>query len=233
MNYDNPELRDKLAAEYVLGTMPARARWRFERLLSSDPALRRAVEDWNQRFDPIDDDVVAVEPPDRVWQAVERRLDLSAAPPAEARHNWLASLAFWRGATLAATALAALALVYIAVRPTPVAPTVVAPTVVAILSDDKGDPRWSALSEGQGDIAVAPIRTVAIDAAHAFELWAIVDGKPLPLGLLATEPGHPLRVAAAKLPAGSVLAISIEPTGGSPTGLPTGPVPYKGAVLPR
>jgi len=226
MNYDSPELRDKLAADYVLGTMPALVRRRFERLLSMDPALRRAVADWNARFDPIDEATVAVEPPAHVWRAVERRLDLSTIAAPAARPGWLASLAFWRGATLAAAALAALAIIYIAVRPTPVAPS-----VVALLSDDKGEPRWAALEEGRGDIAVAPLRTVAIDAAHAFELWVIVDGKPRPLGLLAPEPGHPLRVEAAQVVSSSVLAISIEPAGGSPTGLPTGPVPYKGAVL--
>ena len=41
-----------------------------------------------------------------------------------------------------------------------------------------------------GDVAVSPIRTVALDAAHAFELWAIAGGTPHALGLLAAEPGH-------------------------------------------
>lgn len=226
MNYESRELRDKLAAEYVLGTMPALVRGRFERLLSMDPALRRAVEDWSARFDPLDTDVGAVEPPAYVWRAVERRLDLPTTPASEARPGWLGSLAFWRGATLAAAALAALAIAYIAVRPSPVPPI-----VIAILSDEKGDPGWAALEQGDDDLAVAPLRSVAIDAAHAFELWAIVEGKPRPLGLLAPEPGHPLLVQPGRVPPGSVLAISVEPTGGSPTGLPTGPVPYKGAVL--
>ena len=82
-------------------------------------------------------------------------------------------------------------------------------------------------------ISVAPIHQVAIDAAHAFELWAIAGGQPRPLGLLAAEPGRPLTVEASLLPAaGDTLAVSIEPAGGSPSGLPTGPVRYKGNVLP-
>jgi anti-sigma-K factor RskA len=40
-------------------------------------------------------------------------------------------------------------------------------------------------------------------------------------------------VQASLAPAGAVLAISVEPAGGSPTGQPTGPVRYKGEVLPR
>jgi anti-sigma-K factor RskA len=230
MRYDSPELREQLAAEYMLGTMPVLVRRRFERLLASDPELRRAVEDWNVRFDPIDlDDLddTEEEPPAHVWRAVERRLALPQEAPTSP--GWLSSLAFWRGATLAAAALAAAVVVYVAVRPSP-AP----PDVVAILSDDNGDPAWIALSATHGgDVDVAPIRSVAIDAAHAFELWAIEDGKPHPLGLLAPEPGRPLTVQASVVPADGVLAISLEPSGGSPTGLPTGPVQFKGAVLPR
>lgn len=228
MKYDSPELREQLAAEYVLGTMPILVRQRFERLLVDDAALRRTVDDWHVRFDPLDDAAGEADPPARIWNAIERQLALPPAPAPE-RQGWLASLAFWRGMTFAAAALAALALVYIAVRPAP-APTA---NVVAILSDDKGDPSWIALAAARGgDVAVAPIRSVAIDASHAFQLWAIAEGKPRPLGLLTPESGHPLMVQAALVPPGGVLAISVEPSGGSPTGLPTGPVPYKGAVLP-
>jgi anti-sigma-K factor RskA len=229
MNYDSPELREQLAAEYVLGTMPMLVRRRFERLLQGDAALRRTVDNWHLRFDPLDEAAAEQEPPARVWNAIERQLSLPPTPAAAPeRSGWFTPLVFWRGMTFAAAALAALALIYIAVRPTPTPTT----NVVAILNDDKGDPSWVALAGVRtGDVAVAPIRSVAIDAAHAFELWVIADGKPRPLGLLTPEPGRPLMIQASLVPPGGVLAISVEPSGGSPTGLPTGPVPYKGAVL--
>ena len=225
MRYDSPELREKLAAEYVLGTMPALVRRRFERLLAADPELRRTVEDWHARFDPIDHGAPVREPPARIWRAVERRLALPRQPAM--RTGWLGSLAFWRGAALAAAALAATVILYVAMRPAP------APAVVAILSDNKGEPGWIALGGRGGDVEVAPVRQIALDAGHAFELWAIAAGAPRPLGLLRPQPGQTLSVAAALIPASGVLAVSLEPAGGSPSGLPTGPVQYKGAVLPH
>jgi anti-sigma-K factor RskA len=50
VRYDNPELRDALAAEYVLGTMPIRSRRRLERLIAGDPAWAQAIDAWADRL---------------------------------------------------------------------------------------------------------------------------------------------------------------------------------------
>ena len=52
-SYRNPELRDRLAAEYVLGTLRGRARARFQSLLRYDPGLRRFVAEWEARIAPL------------------------------------------------------------------------------------------------------------------------------------------------------------------------------------
>ena len=49
MDYSRPELADRLAAEYVLGTLRGPARRRFEALLPAHPALNRAMLDWQRR----------------------------------------------------------------------------------------------------------------------------------------------------------------------------------------
>ena len=46
MDYSRPELADRLAAEYVLGTLQGPARRRFEALQQAHPALRQAVAQW-------------------------------------------------------------------------------------------------------------------------------------------------------------------------------------------
>ncbi len=105
--------------------------------------------------------------------------------------------------------------------------------VVAILADDAGQPAWVALTgPGKGQVSVSAIRGVAPDPQHSFQLWGLAGGAPKALGLLHNAPGERLSLAAADIPAtGAALAVSREPPGGSPTGVPTGPVLYQGKVV--
>jgi anti-sigma-K factor RskA len=119
MNYADPELRDRLAAEYALGALRGLERRRFERLLSSDRALRELVEDWELRLNLLGESAPAVEPRAQVWSEIARRIAPTAAStPAPAREGWLDrlsdSLAFWRAAAAVAAATAAALIVYVA-----------------------------------------------------------------------------------------------------------------------
>jgi hypothetical protein len=73
MNYDRPQLLDRLAAEYVLGSMPTRARRRFERLRAQLPAADDAAHEWERRLMPLSTPVPALEPPRHVWDRIDRR----------------------------------------------------------------------------------------------------------------------------------------------------------------
>ena len=98
MNYADPELRDRLAAEYALGTLRGPARRRFERLLSGDARLRDLAEDWELRVNLLAESAPAVAPPARVWEGIAERIGPASAPVRESRLNRLwDSLGFWRG----------------------------------------------------------------------------------------------------------------------------------------
>src|SRR5688572_31135677 len=90
-SYKNPQLRDRLAAEYVLGTLRGRARERFDALLRSDYELRRTVATWEARLSPLAAAAGEIAPPARVWQSIARQISGSAS--IESR----AGLSFWRG----------------------------------------------------------------------------------------------------------------------------------------
>jgi anti-sigma-K factor RskA len=101
MKFADQALRDKLAAEYVLGTMSARARRRFQIYLRGNPQLRNAVSQWELRLTPLTDAVAPIEPPLRVWQTVRARLHFQRASPA-----FWENLSFWRLSSVASGLLA-------------------------------------------------------------------------------------------------------------------------------
>ena len=129
MNYTDPEQRDRLAAEYALGTMRGPARQRFERLLSGNADLRDLAQDWELRVNLLAESAPAVEPPAHVWEGIARRVGPASAPASlpETRRNWLwDSLGFWRGAAALATAAAAALAFYVALQPPGPAPAQIA-----------------------------------------------------------------------------------------------------------
>ena len=48
--YQNPQLREKLAGEYVLGTQTSRVRRRMDALIKADPTWWVHIEQWQQHL---------------------------------------------------------------------------------------------------------------------------------------------------------------------------------------
>jgi anti-sigma-K factor RskA len=131
MNYADPELRDRLAAEYALGALSGLERRRFERLLAGDRDLRERVDNWELRLNLLGESAPAMEPRAQVWDEIARRIaPTPASTPARARAGWLDrlsdSLAFWRAAAAAAAATAAALICYVAFLPPRVTPQQIA-----------------------------------------------------------------------------------------------------------
>src|SRR5688572_944268 len=90
MKYDHPELLDRLAAEYVLGTMTARTRRRFRAIQRASPAAQRAVEAWERRLSPLAQSVPPVAPSAATWAAIERRTGGASTRATESTAGWFA-----------------------------------------------------------------------------------------------------------------------------------------------
>lgn len=218
-----PELRERLAAEYALGTLRGRARERLKRWMRDDAELAREVAKWEARLAPLAQAVAPVAPPARVWNALQSRLD-------GARKM---SFSVWKAlgwmASGAAAALIAVAVLLPAREPAHAA-------YVAVLSDPKTSRAVLVATAGQADKV---LRLNTLDpsiqvSGRSLELWALPrDGKPKSLGVIGAERAAlgldaPADKALGNVPA---LAISLEPPGGSPTGQPTGPVLYSGPCV--
>lgn len=222
MDYGRRERADRLAAEYVLGTLRGPARRRFETLLGAHPALRAAVADWQARLAPLDTSVEPVEPTPEVWTRLQARL--FPAPEAAAPVPWWRRPGPWRALSgLTGVALAALLLVRLP-EPPPAAPIVVVlganPQVAAAVQA-----RFVASLSPDGRVLVLrPIDAPPLTAQQVLELWAVpAAGAPRSLGLVQADGATTLR-RDQLLRDTAAFAVSVEPAGGSPTGAPTGPI---------
>lgn len=223
----NEPLRERLAAEYVLGTLRGGARRRFEGLMHGDAALRRTVREWNERLGAMAEFVPPVEPDKRVWRAIEHRLGLRPAAPRWQfwRHG---SLALWRGLGMASTALAALLLVTVLHE----RPDTARMSDIASLLDEQAKPALVVTADRERKLmTVKVVASVPLTAQQALQLWAVPrEGKPRSLGVLGAGATLTLPLPAHAMDADvALLAVSLEPKGGSPNpDGPSGPILYKG-----
>ncbi len=195
---------DLLAAEYVLGTLPHAERLAAQTRMTRDPAFAAAVAAWEQHLAPLNDAYTPAPAPNLLPQ-IEARL--FPKPPRRPLWHWLA------GAAAAAT-IALATVVYL--------PQTTAPQVIATLGDATSPAIYEARHDGSETLTVTRIAGSAADAQHVHELWIIAPGAaPVSLGLLDQTT---LTVAYPAPPAGWTLAVTLEPAGGAPQGIPTGPV---------
>ena len=218
-------LRQRLAAEYVLGTLKGGARRRFDSWLATDAELHTLVAQWQQRLAPMAEFAGAVVPPPAVWQGIARRIGM----PAPAWQFWRSeNLAFWRGLGLVSSSVAALLLVVVLTR-APEGPSL---SYVATLTDDKANTALVLTADARHHaLDVRLLTTAQLAADKSLQLWAVPKaGAPRSLGVLAQNGGRfalPDNAISADV---ALLAVSLEPKGGSPDpNGPTGPILYKGA----
>jgi anti-sigma-K factor RskA len=221
MKSANRELVDRLAAEYVLGTLRGRARRRFERWLVS-PQVAQLVKTWEKRLAGLEPPLERVTPPGSVWVGIERKLELRKL---ERRPTlrWLS----------VAAAAAFFALVAVYVLRTPTSPDV---TLPALASTQRGmlqaDPQtiyWRVEVLGDNQELSLHVHVVHdLPPGKSHELWALTEaGTPVSLGLMPhTGDHHRVLTAAQRAALGSSkqIAVSLEPEGGSKSAGPTGPV---------
>jgi anti-sigma-K factor RskA len=194
---DTPD--DDFAAEYVLGVLELSERAAAEARLKTDAGFAALVNDWQNRLSGLNDDYAEVPAPNLLPQ-IEARLFPVAAKPARSWFGWLAG----------AGAVAALLVVF--ALPQPQAP---------LLATVAGD----GLSyEARYDGATLTLHRIAGSPApegKVHELWIIAPGAaPLSLGLLADAD----LTVTTQAPKGWTLAVTLEPAGGAPGGIPSGPV---------
>lgn len=231
MKYSDPALQSLLAAEYVLGSLHGAARRRFTVLLAREPGLRREVEYWQRRLNPLAETLPLRQPGKQVWKNIQRRIRGGNPESGWPALVWN-SLAFWR--SLAAGCFAAFLLAILAALQLN-KDYQEAIHYVAVLKNEQAQPMLIATMDDKNMFTVDMLAPDSTGPDEVMEIWCLPrdGGKPSSMGLLK---GRRARMPLSheqmeRLRSAGEIAVSIEPAGGSPTGLPTGPVMYRGDTI--
>ncbi|WP_244624442.1 anti-sigma factor [Sphingomonas sp. So64.6b] len=232
---------DVAAAELALGLLEGEERAVALRRVLAEPGFAQQVERWRLHLAQLFDVWPEVDAPSGVMERVDLALDGPATPPPV---TLLRTGRLWPGLAAASSLIAASLLMIVLIRPAPPVPVAVPPKqqpvaaaparmlVASIDPSAAGKPVTAVYDPVTGGLRLT--ESTLADANRSAELWVIAaDGIPHSLGLLRTSGGTNFTLAGdkrARLAVGATLAISLEPVGGSPTGLPTGPVVATGAL---
>jgi len=217
-NHDSFSADELQAAEYALGVLTGSEREAAARRVDQERPFAALVAEWEGRLAPWAAEIPELAPPPQVWERIAAALP--SAP--RQRASFWQSLVFWRSfgmvSALAAACLAVLLYLNAGSQQTPLVASI----------DGEGQHIFVAAVDIKHATVTAIPLSYRPDPARVPELWLIPsDGKPLPLGVLTAD--RPAQIAippafADQAWRDAILAVSLEPPGGSPTGQPTGPV---------
>ncbi len=257
----HPELLDKLAASYALGTLKGPARRRFEAYARQSATVRASALLWQERFAAMMELPAPITPSPNVWKRIEIALRNRPQPlrqgvssAEQAVGSLRAALSRWRwaaGAGALATGLATVSAVwigaqgqrqalqqgdYIAQLQNQVQSQAAMQQVqyVAVLQDEQSTASvLVTFDPTKRRLVLQRVGGYQEAADKSLQLWALPNGgAPQSLGVLSADSVIRLNAATEQVQNAPALAISLEPKGGVPSERgPTGPVLFKGALL--
>jgi anti-sigma-K factor RskA len=225
------------AAEYVLGVLDDEARRAAAARAARDPLFNAEIEAWERRLAPLLSEVAEQTPSRGVWMRIAAAVAPAPGSVAPRGRRVISNrFGLWVGAAAlgVAAGVAAVVIVGPALRGVPAsAPAVAAaPSLSARLTTPTGGVIFVAfLDPSKRTVMMVPVEPLRRQGRSA-ELWLILPGgRPIPVGLI--DGAQPRLLTSAMLSRAApqaVMAVSLEPAGGSPTGAPTGPIVATGAL---
>lgn len=215
--FETEDEDDLLAAEYVLGTLPGSERRLATERIEVDGAFAARVRLWEARFAPLNADYEALPPPDILPQIETRLFGTDQVRQASLPLSRRVGFGWLKAAMGGAVAAALILVAVVFLRPEQASVVLRA----EIEAQDQGlrfTARWDAR---ETLLELSRVAGQPAPAGQDYQLWLIGEnGVPQSLGLLRDTV---TRVSAGLAP-GQILAISLEPAGGSPDPTPSGPV---------
>ena len=250
MNSDDPEWEILQAGEYVLGTLDDESVREINERLQHDTTLQRLVLEWEERLQPLAYSVKPVTPPREVWlwlsDQLGQRVSAFVEPPKRyptvsefdpnrrsKRRQTRSKLVAWQWiGSLAMAACAVLAVALWQVQREPGTETF---DVVSVVSSEDVGALWVVNASLESKrLRITAIAPPEINEDQDHQLWMVLpnDAGVQSLGILPKSSSTTVTVDVPAMANDAVaLAVSLEPAGGSPEAVPTGPVLYQGAFL--
>ena len=223
-----------LVAEYALDLLDGGERAAVARRIAAEPVLAADLKLWRQRLSTLDNEFAEVAAPAGALSRIEARLFGSTA--AGGLTGWWNSLALWRGLAGAAAAVAIVAIGLNLTQPRFDAQTAATQLVAALQAQEGSGVEFVAFYDtGTQSVRLLGLQGQAVPDKD-YELWYIATGEaPVSMGVVPVDQRSVMPLDAAgrqKLGEGTVLAVTLEQKGGSPTGAPQGPVVAAGPAMP-
>lgn len=222
---------DVLAGEYVLGVLSLKDRRIVEERLSRDGDFAALVSRWEANLSPLNDEYEEIAPGLQSFERIEARLFGAPEPAPGFLQGLWNSTVFWRSLTFASLVVAVGAVVFASrIVPQPQRP---APLVAELSAANSQLNLLASYDAQSGRLRIVPV-AAGRPEEKSLQLW-LVPGSGAPKSLGIFEPGRSGELIVPEtlrsdIGEGATLAVSLEPFGGSPTGLPTGPVVASGAT---
>ncbi len=224
---------DALAGEYVLGTLDASERAVVAARRQRETPLDDAITAWEARLAPLMDEIAPIAPPDHLLDSIMSQIDGVAGGNEVAVLQ--RRLRTWRIAALGAAAIAASLVLFVATRI--LAPSRPGENFVAVLQHGAASPAFIvSVDVAARTLTIRPV-AAAPQTDRSYELW-LVNARlraPRSLGVVRnaafTVASSRLHGLPRNIVRDSTFAVTLEPLGGSPSGLPTGPILYSGTLV--
>ncbi|MBM7044470.1 MULTISPECIES: anti-sigma factor domain-containing protein [Rhizobium] len=218
-----------LAGEYVLGVLSLEDRQKVERRMRSDRQFAAIVSRWEQNLSEFNEEYEMVTPAKSVFPKIEKRIFGDAALGA---HLWN-SLLVWRVVALGSLFLAAGVLVFTITNNGISQPVPGKQLTASLAGQNSAINLLADYDAASGRLKVTPV-AAGKPEEKSLELWLIRGSDPAEaLGVLPqTGEGEIVLPPElhGKLTEGAIIAVSVEPFGGSPSGKPTGDVVASGTI---
>lgn len=219
---------DDLAGEYVLGTLDPAERAVVAARRQREPELDAAITAWERHLSPLAATAKPVAPPPDLFRNIESRLDAHGPGADDAElANVRRQLRRWRRIGMAASAIAAALLVAVGVREATREET--PQTYVAVFAKDDVLPAfYMTFDLARRELTIRPVDAER-QPGKTYQLWIASDQLgPAPRSLgLVDETLAPTTKVLSQYDQGllqrATFGVSLEPSGGSPTGRPTSP----------